>query len=53
MKDAFFEYQKQREADQANILRLGLLCTQEDPPRCTAACPFHVDARGSPFKRAV
>ncbi|MDD4716027.1 MAG: heterodisulfide reductase-related iron-sulfur binding cluster [Oscillospiraceae bacterium] len=46
MKDAFFEYQKQREADQANILRLGLLCTQEDPPRCTAACPFHVDARG-------
>ena len=35
-----------RSDDQARILELGKLCTQEDPPRCTARCPFHVDMRG-------
>jgi glutamate synthase (NADPH/NADH) small chain len=32
--------------DQARILELGELCTQEDPPLCNASCPFHVDMRG-------
>ena len=35
-----------RSEDQARILELGELCTQEDPPLCNASCPFHVDMRG-------
>ncbi len=35
-----------RSDDQARILELGELCTQEDPPLCNASCPFHVDLRG-------
>ncbi len=35
-----------RSDDQARILELEKLCTQEDPPLCNANCPFHVDMRG-------
>lgn len=32
--------------EQERMRRLETLCTQEEPPACTASCPMHVDARG-------
>jgi Fe-S oxidoreductase len=31
--------------DQAGLRKLEAQCIQEEPPRCMAACPLHVDAR--------
>lgn len=31
--------------DQTELRRIEAQCIQEEPPRCTAACPLHVDAR--------
>ena len=31
--------------DQAELRQWEARCIQEEPPRCTAACPLHVDAR--------
>ncbi|NJB66466.1 Fe-S oxidoreductase [Desulfobaculum xiamenense] len=31
--------------DQAELHRIEARCIQEEPPRCRAACPLHVDAR--------
>lgn len=32
--------------DQTELRQWEARCTQEEPPRCQAACPLHLDARG-------
>jgi len=40
------DYRMRQVFDKASLRALESLCTAEEPPRCTAECPIHLDARG-------